>query len=226
VARKSSEEKIQHQVQTKAGAQAAWSGDGTLFGEPILVVNQKTKIIELTNEYSVFDAAGNRVGGVTQVGQSMAKKALRFVSNVDQFMTHKLEIHDAEGTPVLNVTRPRKFLKSRVIVERPSGEAVGEIVQRNAFGKIKFGLEVDGEEVGEIRAENWRAWNFAIVDPSETEVARITKTFEGVARTLFTTADHYVLHVHQPLQEPLRSLVVAASLSVDTALKQDDRGLS
>src|SRR5919197_62336 len=109
MARKSHEEKVKHQVQNKAGAMAAWSGDGTLFGEPILVVNQKTKIIELTNEYSVFDAECNRVGGVTQVGQSLAKKALRFVSNVDQFMTHKLEIHDADGNPVLNVTRPRKF---------------------------------------------------------------------------------------------------------------------
>lgn len=225
MARKSSEEKVQHQVQDKAGARAAWTGDGTLFGEPILVVNQKTKLIELTNEYSVFDADGNRLGGMTQVGQSMAKKALRLVSNVDQFMTHKLEIHDAEGTPVLLVTRPRKFLKSKVLVERPSGEAVGEIVQRNAFGKIKFGLEADGQDLGEIRAENWRAWNFAIVDASGTEVARITKTFEGIARAVFTTADHYVLHVHQPLTDPLRSLVVASALCVDTALKQDDRGL-
>lgn len=222
MARKSQEEKVQHQVQNKAGAQAAWAGDGTLFGEPILVVNQKTKIIELTNEYSVFDAAGNRVGGVTQVDQSLAKKALRFVSNVDQFLTHKLEIHDAEGTAVLNVTRPRKFLKSKVLVERPSGEQVGEIVQRNAFGKIKFGLEVDGQEVGEIRAENWRAWNFAIVDQTETEIARITKTFEGIAKAVFTTADNYVLHIHQPLSEPLRSLVIASALCVDTALKQDD----
>lgn len=225
MARKSSEEKVQQQVQAKAGVRAAWSGDGTLLGEPILVVNQKTKIIELTNEYSVFDAAGNRLGGVTQVGQSTAKKVLRFVSNVDQFLTHKLEIHDGEGTPILNVTRPRKFLKSKVLVETPAGEPVGEIVQRNAFGKIKFGLEAGGEDLGEIRAENWRAWNFAIVDANEQEVARITKTWEGLARTMFTTADHYVLQIHQPLTEPLRSLVIASALTVDTALKQDDRGI-
>jgi len=56
-------------------------------------------------------------------------------------------------------------------------------------------------------------------------VARITKTFEGVAKTMFTTADNYVVQIHAELPQPLLSLVVAAALSVDTALKQDARGL-
>ncbi|HQV58288.1 MAG TPA: phospholipid scramblase-related protein, partial [Ilumatobacteraceae bacterium] len=52
-----------------------------------------------------------------------------------------------------------------------------------------------------------------------TEVARITKTFEGVAKTLFTTADNYVVQIHTRIPQPLNSLIVAAALSVDTALK-------
>jgi hypothetical protein len=56
-------------------------------------------------------------------------------------------------------------------------------------------------------------------------VARITKTWEGVAKTLFTTADNYVVQFHHQLPQPLLSLVVASALSVDTALKQDSRGL-
>jgi hypothetical protein len=42
---------------------------------------------------------------------------------------------------------------------------------------------------------------------------------------MFTTADNYVLQIHRPIEEPLRSMVVASALCVDTALKQDDRGL-
>jgi hypothetical protein len=34
------------------------------------------------------------------------------------------------------------------------------------------------------------------------------------------------VQIHRPLEEPLRSLVIAAALCVDTALKQDDRGLN
>ncbi|MBA3281154.1 MAG: scramblase, partial [Acidimicrobiia bacterium] len=71
---------------------------------------------------------------------------------------------------------------------------------------------------------NWRAWNFRIEDHTGTEVARITKTWEGLAKTMFTTADNYVVHIHRPLGQPLVALVVASALSVDTALKQDSRG--
>ena len=63
-------------------------------------------------------------------------------------------------------------------------------------------------------------------DASGEEVARITKTWEGLLKTAFTTADNYVVQIHRPLEEPLRSLVIAAALCVDTALKQDDRGLN
>jgi hypothetical protein len=34
------------------------------------------------------------------------------------------------------------------------------------------------------------------------------------------------VQIHRPLEEPFRSLVIAAALCVDTALKQDDRGLN
>ncbi|MCS0599892.1 phospholipid scramblase-related protein [Streptomyces sp. LP11] len=213
------------QVPPQQAGAAAGAGGGTLFTEPVLVVNQKAKLIELTNEYKVMDQHGRELGSVTEVGQSPLKKILRFVSSLDQFMTHRLEIRDAQGQPQLVLTRPAKIFKSRVVVTRPDGSPVGEIVQKNMIGKINFAMTVNGQEVGAIKAENWRAWNFAIVDHTDTEVARITKTWEGLAKTLFTTADNYVLQIHRQLPEPLLSLVVATALTVDTALKQDSRGL-
>ncbi|MCX5239353.1 phospholipid scramblase-related protein [Streptomyces prunicolor] len=216
---------VKQQVQQQAGVAGGGSGGGSLFTEPVLVVNQKAKLIELTNEYKVMDQNGNLIGSVSEIGQSTLKKALRFVSSLDQFMTHRLEIRDAYGQPQLVLTRPAKIMKSRVIVTRPDGSTVGEIVQKNMIGKINFALNVDGQQIGAIKAENWRAWNFAIVDHADNEVARITKTWEGLAKTMFTTADNYVLQIHYQLPEPLLSLVVATALTVDTALKQDDRGL-
>ena len=94
------------------------------------------------------------------------------------------------------------------------------------MGKIHFGIESGGQRLGAIKAENWRAWNFRIEDAAGTEVARITKTWEGLAKTMFTTADNYVVQVHHRMAEPFNSLIVASALSVDTALKQDSRGLS
>ncbi|AIA07435.1 phospholipid scramblase-related protein [Streptomyces noursei] len=216
---------IRHQAQQQAGVAPTGPGGGSLFTEPVLVVNQKAKLIEVSNEYAVYDQHGNTLGSVVEIGQSTAKKVLRVVSSLDQYMTHKLEIRDAYGQPQLVLTRPAKLIKSKVLVARPDGQPVGEIVQQNAIGKINFAMQVNGQQVGAIKAENWRAWNFAIVDHTETEIARITKTWEGLAKTMFTTADNYVLQIHRQLPDPLLSLVVATALTVDTALKQDARGL-
>ncbi|MEQ1874884.1 MAG: phospholipid scramblase-related protein [Ilumatobacteraceae bacterium] len=222
--------KIQNQLHNPAkyrGAQvgeAAFQGGGTIFTEPILVVNQKAKLIELNNQYGVFNKDGQQLAAVNQVGQNAAKKALRLLTSLDQFLTHKLEITDTQGRVLMKITRPAKVMKSTVIISDGNDQEIGRIVQDNMFGKIHFSLQAGGHTYGAIKAENWRAWNFRIEDHTGQEVARITKTFEGIAKTMFTTADNYVVQIHTVLPQPLNSLVVASALSVDTALKQDSRG--
>ena len=218
-------DRIQKQVNEKAGVSTPGQGGGTIFTEPVLVVNQKAKLIEINNEYAIYDQQGTQIGAIRQVGQSKIKKVARFVSSLDQFMTHSLQLVDSTGAVQLTVTRPAKFAKSKVHVTDAAGNDIGSIVQKNMIGKIRFGLEVGGSEIGTLNGENWRAWNFNLQDGGGNEVARITKTFEGVLKTAFTTADNYVLQIHRPLEEPLRSLVIASAVSVDLALKQDARGL-
>ncbi|MFT4864944.1 MAG: hypothetical protein ACI8RE_001129 [Ilumatobacter sp.] len=222
-------DKIQQQLTGQSIRGAGLSGKvegggGTILTEPVLVVNQKAKLIELNNQYSVFGQDGQQLAMVNQVGQSAAKKAMRLVSSLDQFMTHKLQITDNSGQVLLQLTRPRKLMKSTVIVEDAAGNEIGKIVQQKAIGKINFGIETNGQMIGSIKGENWRAWNFRIEDAQGTEVARISKTFEGFAKTMFTTADNYVVQIHQRMPEPLNTLIVASALSIDTALKQDNRG--
>ena len=111
------------------------TGGGTIFTEPVLVVNQKAKLIEVTNQYSVFSKDGVQIASVNEVGQSKVKKLLRIVSSVDQFLTHTLEVRDAAGALALTIVRPRKLLKSTVIVSDGGGAEIGRIVQQNAIGE-------------------------------------------------------------------------------------------
>ena len=205
---------------------AAFAGGGTVFTEPILVVNQKAKIVEITSQYAVFDGQGRQVASVNEVGQSAAKKVLRALTSIDQFLTHRFEITEPSGNVLLRLTRPAKMFKSTIVVADGAGSEIGRIVQENVFGKIRFDLQAGGATIGAIKAENWRAWNFRIEDAAGTEVAHITKTWEGLAKQMFTTADNYVVQLHHQLPQPLLTLVVASALSVDTALKQDSRGLN
>ncbi|MET3807323.1 uncharacterized protein YxjI [Nakamurella sp. UYEF19] len=209
----------------QAGGPVA-SGYRSPMTEANIFVSQKRKIIEVTNEYAVFAQDGGQIGSVTEVGQSTAKKALRVLTSFDQFMTHRLEVRDMNGQVLIQLTRPAKVFKSTLIVQRADGAEVGRLVQRNVFGKIRFGLEANGQEIGSLNAENWRAWNFSIQDHTGAEIARITKTWEGLMTTLFTSADKYMVQIHRPLTDPLLSLVVASALTVDTALKQDAGGFN
>ncbi len=217
-----------HQKQLDRAGVVAGSvqGGGSIFTEPVLVVNQKAKFIEINNEYAIFDQHGSQIGAIRQVGQSAVKKAMRVLTSLDQFMTHSLQIVDMGGQVQLTVTRPAKLIKSKFAIGDGAGREIGQIVQKNMIGKIRFGLEANGQEIGSLNAENWRAWNFNICDASGAEIARVTKTWEGLAKTLFTSADNYVIQMHRPLEDPLRSLVIASALSVDTALKQDQRGFN
>jgi len=197
-----------------------------LLGRDRYVFNQKMKVIELNTEFAIRDEEGNEIGMVRQEGQSTLKKALRLVSSLDQFMTHKLAVYDATGSKVVELTRPAKVFKSTVVVNDGQGGAVGKIVQKNMIGKIKFALEdAQGQPLGSINAENWRAWDFSIQDPSGTEVGRITKRWEGILKAAFTVADNYLLEVSGPMSPAMRQVVLASAAGIDLALKQDARGL-
>lgn len=220
--------RVQDQVARQAGLAPHMTPNttGHLMTDSVLVVNQKAKIIELTSEYQVFDVNGTPIGSVAEIGQTKLKKAVRLLTSLDQYMTHVYEIRDAAGAPIMRLTRPAKFIKSKFSIAAADGTPVGEVIQKNMIGKIRFSMLVGGTEQATLNAENWRAWNFNVQDISGQEIGRITKTFEGIAKTLFTTADNYVIQMNPALTGPLRALVVAAALCVDSALKQDQRGLN
>jgi uncharacterized protein YxjI len=197
----------------------------SLVDRDVFVVRQKAKIIEMNNEYAILDEHGTQIGKVRQEGQSTVKKLVRFVADVDQFLTHRLAIYDDDGSKVLELVRPAKIFKSTLQVNDGAGVSRGRIVQQNIVGKKRFALEDEGGRVlGSIDAENWRSWDFAVHDEQGQEVARITKRWSGALREVFTTADHYMVQVTGAPSRELRLLIVAAASAIDTALKQDDSG--
>ena len=198
-----------------------------LLSSDRLIVNQKPKLIEVTNQYLIRDAQGEELGYIQQEGQSNFRKVLRFATDVDQFLTHRLALYDKTGTKLLQIVRPAKIFKSKFSVEDGKGNKLGTITQRNVFGKISFDLlDAGGRELGRIQAENWRAWDCAIVDADRKEIGRIDKKFVGVLKAVFTPADNYIVDIDPGLTGDLRLLTIAAATAVDTALKQDARGLS
>ena len=88
------------------------------------------------------------------------------------------------------------------------------------IGHVRFGLEANGQRLGSIHAESIEQVDFSIRDPAGTEIGRITRTSAGRAKMRSTKADGYVVQMHRPLKDPLRSLVVAAAVVLDLELTQ------
>jgi uncharacterized protein YxjI len=184
-------------------------------------INQKAKLIELVNEYKIRDENGADVGIVRQEGQTLLKKAARFVSSLDPLMTHRLAVYDMTGVRVCEMVRPRTLWRSRVELLDGSGRQMGLIGQKKMFGKIGYSMEdATGRQVAEIRAENWRAWDFAIVDGQKREIGRITKKWAGVGKELFTTADNYMVEIHPSVTGDLRLMALASAAGIDLTRKQ------
>jgi uncharacterized protein YxjI len=193
----------------------------SLLAEPVLIVRQKLKLVELRNRYGVFDRQGRQIGAVEQVTQSPLALLARLFTSWDVALPMILEIRGPAG-PELLVTKP--WFTWRCQVSRADGVPLGQIVKQIRLGKARFALlDPRGAPLGEVRAENWRAKDFSVRDGGGQPVARVTKKWAGL-RELFTDADTYVVEVSPAAVDPLRSLAVASCLVIDTIMKQKDTG--
>jgi scramblase len=203
-------------------AHSRQAGGGTLFTEPILVVSQQATLVEAGSEFGVFDQHGEPLGSVVEVGQSRLRKIISVLTKYPRRRSRTFEVRDMGGSVVVKVTRPAKVLESRIVVTRADETPIGEIIPDDALGRIRFSFVANGRSIGSLQAENWRAWDFSLTDDTGAEIARVTKTFDGPVKEAFTTTDNYVVEVHRHVASPLACMAMAAALTIDTALRQDE----
>jgi hypothetical protein len=195
---------------------------GALLAQPVLVVKQKLKLIELRNEYAVLDQGGHQIGAVVQATQSPLAFLARVFTSWDVVLPITLHILGPGTVPELVVHKP--WFTWRCQVMRPDGQPLGEITKQIRMGRARFTLfDPGGAQLGEVRAHNWRAKDFSVLDGAGQAIARVTKKWAGL-RELFTDADTYVVEVSPTAVDPLRSLAVATCLVIDVVMKQKDTG--
>lgn len=203
----------------------AVAGTGIL-DQSVLIVARLERSTDSDDEAGVYDAHGAQVAVVRRVDSSGRRRPSRLRTGLSHFVAHRLELVDLEDDHVLTVTRPPRLVKSRMSIHDGAGVPVGEVIQDNVFGRVRFGLFAGGRRVGALHAENWRAGKFAVSDADGQPVADISGTWEGLAAAGFDEDDSYALEIQGPVPEPLRTVLVASALTIDTALKHDHRGLT
>ncbi|MBW3657609.1 MAG: hypothetical protein KY457_03150 [Actinobacteria bacterium] len=192
-----------------------------MLARPGVGIHQRRKFFELRNEYTLVDEAGQPLGTATQERQSFLALLVRIFSALDVALPMTLEVRDTAGDVQLELHKP--WFTWRVEVSAPDVGAIGSIRKQIRVGKARFSLQGPaGEALGEVRAQNWRARDFAIFDPVDTEVARVTKEWRGLLTEAFSDADSYAVAFQPQLGHPLRALSFASALAVDIVMKQKD----
>lgn len=201
-------------------SQHADAAKSPILTEPVLIINQRGKLFEVTVEFSIYDQSGREIGAVKEVGRNVLTRAISGRS--DATRRYRLQVQDEYGQIVLSLDRPATFIRSKMIVAWPDGRPVGQIAQKSlGLGKDRFVLTIDTREVATLQSDGWRSRTFGI-DANGAEIARITKQWAGGLKERFTSGDHYALQVHETLEPRLRALVVAADLALDTTLFEED----
>jgi hypothetical protein len=70
---------------------------------------------------------------------------------------------------------------------------------------------------------NWIGWNFKFIAQNGKEIGIVSRKWSGLGKELFTSADNYVVALHEP-NPAAAVLLLAAGLAVDTVYKEDRGG--
>jgi len=153
-----------------------------------------------------------RIGPITKI--------LRFTKYRRMTPFH-VDVTTPDGTDVLSIKRGVSWFVSKVDVLDENDERIGGFKQK--FFSIGGSFDVLGSSDNVLCTlkGKWTSWEFRF-SAGENELAMVTKKWAGMGKELFTSADNYVLQIHDhvPKDSAIRQLIVAAVLCIDKVLKE------
>src|SRR5687768_1756641 len=191
--------------------------DTLVAGRSGIGLHQKRKFLELRNQYTLTGDDGQEIGKVEQAKQSPFAFILRLVSSMDVALPVTLHVTTTAGSEELKLHKP--WFRFAVKVSDGAGNSLGSVNKKMRVGKAVFSVEgANGEEIGVLKAENWRARDFRLENASGSEVARVTKQWRGLLTEAFSDADSYAVTFEDTTDNATRKLALAAALAVDLTM--------
>jgi uncharacterized protein YxjI len=193
----------------------------SLLGLNQFFVKEHVGLFKASNSFDIFDPQVNRkIFECREPNLGLLTKLLRF-TRFKQLTPFNLEIRSPEGELVISVERGISFLLSKVSVRDGTGRIVGHFKQRlfSIGGKFDV-LNTQGKAICTLQGK-WTGWDFRFMQ-ERRELAAVSKKWSGLGKELFTTADNYMLSIHESVakEDSIRMLIVAAVLCIDMVLKE------
>lgn len=181
---------------------------------------------ETNNRYQILDVQGVEVGSIAEVSSGVSGFLKR-----NFFGSHRsldIRVLDADGTPVLNLSRDFFFLFSSIEIAEPSGAVIGSVERRWGVLYKKYDLlDVHGRCFATISGPRWHLWTFPVRSQDGASEATISKKWGGGMREIFSDADTYRVSFESGAWPPEERVVVfGAAISIDFDFFENNQGSS
>lgn len=192
----------------------------SLFDRRTYVVKERVGFMKLTGAYDLLDAQTGQPIGVALEEPPGIVKYLRLAVN-NKWLPTVVNVYEREGAPaVLSIRRGVALFRPRVEVT-VGGRNIGWFQSKVLSIGPSFRIfDAQGTEVGLVKGD-WKGWNFQLLGPNDALLGRVTKQWAGFGKELFTTADTYVIDLHDA-RPGTAELLLAAGLAIDTVFKEKD----
>lgn len=187
----------------------------------VFFVKEHVGMFKASNNYDIFDP------GSSEMIMMCREEKLSLLTKIFRFTDYKtmtpfdVKVKTPDGATVVRVKRGANFWLSKVQVLDENDNIIGFFKQKlwSIGGKFEV-QDANGNFLCTLKGK-WTGWDFKFVKDT-LEFAHVTKKWAGIGKELFTTADNYVLEIHDAVapDSPLRQLILAAVMCIDMVLKE------
>lgn len=192
-----------------------------VFNRNLFFVKEQVGMFKASNNYDIYDPE------TKEVILECREPNLGFFTKMFRFTDYKrmtpfeVVIKEPNGDVLITVKRGVSIFLSTVEVFDEKDQLIGKFKQQFFSIGGKFNLLDQNDSVVSTLKGKWTSWDFKFVKEGH-EFAHVSKQWAGFGKELFTSADNYMLQIHDSVPENnrLRMLIISAVMCIDMVLKE------
>lgn len=193
----------------------------SILNRNLFLVKEHLGFFKAANNFDIFDPETNQlILNTREDNLGFFTKMLRF-TDYKRITAFHIEIKTTDGEKILSIKRGFTLFRSDVEIFDENEQLIGIFKQKFfSFGGRFNVQDKGGSELCTLQGK-WTGWNFSF-KKGDTELAHVSKKWAGMGKELFTSADNYILQIHDnvPENDLVRPLILAAVMCIDMVFKE------
>ena len=174
------------------------------------MIDEKVRPFATTKVFKIYDLSGEMTGYVREQASGGAKTARAFLGKgISGLQAVTYEILDSRDTLQFLVAKKGGIGTASIF------DADGSMMAELSKGVL---INAAGNKLGKVKSSLSLKTNLSVLDPAEREIGKISKKWNGVMKTMFSTADKYFVSAEHGISREQKILVLGTALIYEMIL--------